>query len=134
MSASYTFNKRVPPPSVLLQLRKPLSINTTVMVTDKEDTAISELAVLHTLVHYDEHYVCCSYSYIGGVDYYSGPYPVTFIAGHTTAIVEVAVRDDAISEKTEYFNLTIDPLSLPSSISVGDPCETTIIIIDDDSK
>ena len=104
------------------------------MVTDKEDTAISELAVLHTSMLYDEHYVCHSYSYIGGVDYYSGPYPVTFIAGYTTAIVEATVRDDAISEKTEYFNLTIDPSSLPSSISLGDPCETTIIILDDDSK
>ena len=59
---------------------------------------------------------------------------MTFIAGNTTAIVPATVRDDPLVEDTEYFNVTIDPSSLPSSISLGDPCEAKIIIIDDDSK
>ena len=42
---SYTINKRARPPSILLQLSKPLSTNISITVRDKEGTATGELAV-----------------------------------------------------------------------------------------
>ena len=79
-------------------------------------------------------YISCMHTHTGDIDYYLGPYHVTFIAGNTTAHMGAPVRDDRLVERTEYFNLTIDSSSLPSSVSLGDPCETMIIIMDDDSK
>jgi len=38
-----------------------------------------------------------------------------------------------ILEGNEDFTLTIDP-SLPSGVSVGDPGEATVTIVDDDGK
>jgi len=59
---------------------------------------------------------------------------MTFRAGETSVRLIILVRDDSIVEDTEYFNLTIDPSSVPSSVSVGDPCQTILTIVDDDSE
>lgn len=59
---------------------------------------------------------------------------MTIVAGNTTAIVPAIVRDDPIVEGTEYFNVTIDPSSLPNNIALGDPSEAKVTIYDDDSK
>ena len=68
------------------------------------------------------------------MDYTSGPYTVTFPAGQTTATFDVPINDDDILEGNENFILTIDPSSLPSDVSVGDPDQATVTIVDNDRK
>ena len=62
----------------------------------------------------------------------SGPYTVMFTAGMTTAPVDVQIVDDDISENTENFVLVIDQSSLPNRVSVGNPDQVTVTIVDDD--
>ena len=67
------------------------------------------------------------------MDYDSGPYTVTFLAGSTTATFNVPINDDDILEGNETFMLTIDP-SLPDGVTRGTPSEATVTIVDDDRK
>ena len=69
-----------------------------------------------------------------GVDYTSGPYTVTFVAGETTGTFDVPINDDNILESNEDFILTINEISLPSNVICGSPVEATVIIVDDDRK
>ena len=68
------------------------------------------------------------------MDYTSGPYTVTFPAGQTTATFDVPINDDNILEGNEDLMLTIDGTSLSIDVTVGDPDEATVIIVDDDGK
>ena len=70
----------------------------------------------------------------GGVDYDSGPFDITFPAGETIAVFNVTINDDNIVEGNENFTLSIDPSSLPNGVTIGDPSQTTVILVDDDSK
>ena len=72
---------------------------------------------------------------IGGVDYGSGPYTVTFPAGVTRVPFEVSLIDDTIYEGNENFTLTINPSSLPTGVTVGSRDQATVTIVDNnDSK
>ena len=66
----------------------------------------------------------------GHVDYTSGPYTVTFPAGETHVTFKVSITNDIIMEENENFNLTIDPSSLSSDITVIN--QATVTIVDDD--
>ena len=68
------------------------------------------------------------------MDYGSGPYEVIFTAGTTEASFNVSFTDDDIFESNENFMITIDPSSLPSNVSVGDPGQVTVTIVDNDGK
>ena len=68
------------------------------------------------------------------MDYTSGPYTVTFLAGQTTTTFDVPINDDYILEGSEDFILTIDATSLPINVIYGNPGQTTVTIVDDDSK
>jgi len=70
----------------------------------------------------------------GGVDYNSGPYTVTFVAGQTCIPFDVPINDDNILENTEMFTLTIDSSTLPNHFTVGDPGQATVSIMDSDSE
>jgi len=70
----------------------------------------------------------------GGVDYDSGPYTVTFTAGVTSVPFDVPINDDNILENTEMFTLDINPSTLPNRVTVGNPGEATVTIMDTDSK
>ena len=76
------------------------------------------------------------YSYvnfiIGGDDYNSGPYNITFSAGMTTSSLDIMINDDSLFEDNESFSLTID--SVPSNITIGDPHEATVTIVDNESN
>ena len=81
---------------------------------------------------------CCSFTVIicigSGVDYNSGPYSVTFTAGKTSVSFDIALTDDNILEKNEFFNLTIDTPLLPNGFTVGSPGQAIVTIINNDSK
>ena len=70
----------------------------------------------------------------GGVDYDSGPYAVQFDVGETNASFIVVIGNDHSKEDNETFNLNISTSSLPSSVTVGDPSQTTVTIVNDDGK
>ena len=70
----------------------------------------------------------------GGVDYDSGPYTVTFIAGQTSASFNVPINNDNILENAETFNVTIIQTSLPDRVSGVDPIEAAVVIANDDGK
>ena len=68
------------------------------------------------------------------VDYGAGPYTVTFSAGVTSVPFSVTINDDNILESNENFVLTINTLSLPSGVTVSDPSQATVTIVNDDGK
>ena len=68
------------------------------------------------------------------MDYGSGPYTVTFPAGMTSVPFDIPINDDGILEDDENFMITIDPNSLPTGVTRGDPDQATVTIVNDDSK
>ena len=76
----------------------------------------------------------CQYVTGGGVDYDSGPYTVTFSAGQTSVPFDVPINNDNICEGNEVFDVTIDPSSTPSFVTVGSPDQATVTIVDDECK
>ena len=70
----------------------------------------------------------------GGVDYYSGPYNITFPAGTTSVPFNVSITDDNILEDDENFLLTVDLSLLPDNITASDPYQATVTIVDKDGK
>ena len=75
------------------------------------------------------------YEFIGGgVDYKSGPYTITFPAGVTTASFNIPITDDNILEKIEDIQIEINVSSLPSRVSVSNPGQATVTIVDNDSE
>ena len=52
----------------------------------------------------------------------------------TSVTFSVIVIDDNVLENIETFNLTIDPFSLPNSVSTDDIDEVRVTIVDDDGE
>ena len=69
---------------------------------------------------------------IGNVDYISGSYSVTFLAGMTNVSLNISLIDDDVLEINENFYLSIDEDSLPTSITAGITDRTIVNIVDDD--
>ena len=74
--------------------------------------------------------------YIGDIDYNFGPYTVTFIAGYTTALLNISIIDDDVLENNENFFLTISHHNFHPShrITVNTTDRPIVNIIDDDCK
>ena len=70
----------------------------------------------------------------GGIDYNSGPYTVTFAAGETSVVFDIAITDDSIFEDNENFIFIINSSSLPSDVNVGNPGQATVTIVDNERK
>ena len=68
------------------------------------------------------------------MDFASGTYEVTFTAGTTEASFNVSLTDDNIFERNEKFMITVDPSSLPNNVTVGDPDQVIVTIVDNDGK
>ena len=80
------------------------------------------------------HYTVCSYYinyFTGGVDYNSGPYNILFPAAETSVMFSVLIEDDDLLEDNETFNLTINP---PSEVSINNPAQVTVTIVDDEGN
>lgn len=59
---------------------------------------------------------------------------VLFPGGITAATFDVSVINDEIVENNEIFGVSIDPLSLPFGVFLGDITYADVQIIDDDGK
>jgi len=69
------------------------------------------------------------------VDYIYNVQTVSFQAGSTTSsTLFYQICDECLVEFDEYFDLNIDPSSLPSNVALGYPPQARVIIEDDDSK
>ena len=66
----------------------------------------------------------------GGINYDSGPYTVTFPAGITYASFNVSIANDGILEYDKEFKLIIDSSSLPIDVTVSNPSEAVVTIVD----
>ena len=102
----------------------------TVTISDKEGTATSEWpsSVINNIV-------IVVLNFVGNVDYRIFGTSVTFRAGSTRAqYIGSLVFDDGLVELDETFNLIIDNSSLPAGVSLGNPYQTTLTILDDDSE
>ena len=67
------------------------------------------------------------------MDYTSGPYTVTFLAGQTTATFNISIINNDIAEGNENFMLNINETSLLTGITRGDPGGSTVLIVDNDN-
>ena len=68
---------------------------------------------------------------LGGMDDYgSGSYQVTFIAGETIGSFDVPITNDNVVEDDETIYLTIQSTSLPNRVSVTNPSQANITIMD----
>ena len=67
-------------------------------------------------------------------DYNPGPYILTIPSGDISVSFNISITDDNVLETTEEFLLTIDPLSLPDGVTVGNEGNTTVVIVDNDRK
>ena len=64
-----------------------------------------------------------------------GPFPVTFLAGSTTALFDVSIVNDNVLESDENFTLTVNSSSISDTrVTVGSPSDSTITIMDDEGK
>ena len=52
----------------------------------------------------------------------------------TSVPFDIPINDDMVLEGLEDFILTINPSSLPTGVSVGNPGQATVTIVDDDRK
>lgn len=71
---------------------------------------------------------------VGDADYISGPYDATFPAGVTHVSFDVSIKDDNIIETNETFSLIIISTTLPDRVIMGNPIESIVTIVDNDSK
>jgi len=83
---------------------------------------------IHTKLSFDY------YNSTGNVDYQSGPYNITFLAGEIYASFYIKITDDRITEGNEAFHLNIDPVSLSGDLVYGLLGGAVVTIMDDDSK
>ena len=76
-----------------------------------------------------------SYYIAGGdIDYGSGPYIVTIPARITSVLFDIPITNDNVLEQNENFNLTINASLLLSRVTVTNPHQAIVTIMDDDSK
>jgi len=75
-----------------------------------------------------------NYFLIGSKDYVIGPYVVIFPAGMTTILFDAHIKDDEILERNEIFQLIIKSNSLPNGVTIDNPTEATVTIVDNDCK
>ena len=69
-----------------------------------------------------------------GSDFIFVPHNIFFPAGVTRVTFNVTIIEDNILERDEFFSLSVDPLTLPDRVTAGNFNDTTITIMNDDSK
>ena len=69
------------------------------------------------------------------MDYDSGPYNVTFSPGQINSTIMISIEDDNILEvDNENFMVIVNNYSSSLPITIGDPGNVTVTIVDNDSK
>jgi len=63
-----------------------------------------------------------------------GRYNVTLVAGMSSTLANINIKEDTILEPQETFMLSILSTSLPITLITGSPDEAIVTIIDNDRK
>ena len=100
---------------------------------------VSEICYNKCTVYTYTMYVCMYvYTVARGVgsdyDYEGGSVNVTFPANISRVMFNYAINDDNICELNETFRLTISASSLPNRVTLGDPGQTIVTIVDEDCE
>ena len=73
-------------------------------------------------------------TYTEGVDFYFAPLYISFPTGVVKVAFNVTISEDTILEYNESFSVGVDPLTLPSKITIGSSSHTIVTILNDDGK
>jgi len=73
------------------------------------------------------------YIITGEDDYVTGPYNVTVFAGSTRGIFNIILVNNNILERSEVFNITVDPRLLPNKVLFSKK-PSQVFINDDDGE
>ncbi|XP_065909619.1 uncharacterized protein [Dysidea avara] len=106
--STYSVDEDDGPAQPVLVLSNPSSTNITVQVRSNDITAT------------------------GGVDYDSGPYTVTFPAGVTKATLNIPIKGDHVLDENQNFSLTLNSLSLPNNVTIGNHYQAVVTIKEND--
>ena len=68
------------------------------------------------------------------MDYVAGPCSVIFRANQTRAILNIAIISNDKMEGNKMFAVSINSSSLPRYVSVSNPHQATVTIMDDDDN
>ena len=63
-----------------------------------------------------------------------GRYDVTLVAGMSSTLANINIKEDTILEPQETFMLSILSTSRPNNLITGSPDEAIVTIIDNDRK
>jgi len=63
-----------------------------------------------------------------------GRYDVTLVAGMSSTLANINIKEDTILEPQETFMLSILSTSSPNTLITGSPDEAIVTIIDNDRK
>ena len=69
-----------------------------------------------------------------GEDYNSVTFTIEFNTGRTHAPFSVAIKEDELFERNENFTLSINSSSLPNKVTITNPDQATVTIVDNESK
>ena len=73
--------------------------------------------------------------FIGSVDYIFNAQTITFHAGSIiSSALLYQIYDECLVEFDEYFDLIIDPSTLPNNVALGHPSQARVTIEDNDSE
>ena len=130
--STYSVNEGAGVAQPVLVLSNPSSTDITVIVYGTNGTAFGEYTESECLILYCT--LIWSITTGGDIDYGSGAYTVTFVAGQTHTAFNVPLSNDDYYEGNENFVLTVNSSSLLSHVTPGNPSQATVTIVDNDSK
>ena len=72
--------------------------------------------------------------YLGATGFQLGPYSITITAGSVHMEFDIPIYDNNLCEPNKTIPLFIGTSSLPDRVSIGNPGEAKVTIIDDDCE
>ena len=128
--SAYSVNEGAGAAQPVLVLSNPSSTDITAVVYSTNGTAFGKYTKSECLI-----YTLMRSILTGeGIDYGSGPYTVTFVAGQTHTVFNVPLNNDDYYEGNENFVITINSSSLLSRVTPDNPSLATVTIVDNDGK
>ena len=67
-------------------------------------------------------------------DFILRTHSISFPARVTRVAFNVTIIEDNVLEPNENFSVGVDPITVPSKVTVGSSSRTTVTILNDDSK
>ena len=103
---------------------------------NESDGIVQPVLVLNSTSAVDitVHVLCTDGSAVNETNYKLETHEVTFQEGTNEATLNITIIDDTVWKPNEDFTLTINTSSLFSNVTITDPENTTVTILNDDGK